>query len=175
MSRFLRIALGSGLLIASLSGLGVELPQVSGLPTLGLNPSPTVIEAPELTSLEQQILEQTNAYRQERGLSSLAPSAVITQQARLHSEAMSQQKQLSHDGFEQRVAAIAQSIRYRRAGENVAFNRGYTNPATQAVEGWINSPGHRANLEGDFDLIGIGVTQASDGSYYFTQVFIKQR
>ncbi|CAL1157815.1 unnamed protein product [Cladocopium goreaui] len=40
-------------------------------------------------------------------------------------------------------------------------------------EGWIKSPGHRKNLEGAFDLCGIGVAQASTGEFFFTQLFAR--
>jgi uncharacterized protein YkwD len=175
MKKLIYLALGTALLLTgceALREIGIELPPMGGAPWY--SPSPPA-EATDLSAIETEILEQTNAYRQTLGMEPLAASAVMTNQARLHSNTMSVQKQISHNGFEQRIQAIAQAIRYRRAAENVAFNRGYADPATQAMDGWIDSPGHRKNLEGDFDLIGVGVIQASDGSYYFTQLFIKQR
>jgi uncharacterized protein YkwD len=30
--------------------------------------------------------------------------------------------------------------------ENVAYNMGVKNPSECAVDGWINSPGHRKNM-----------------------------
>jgi uncharacterized protein YkwD len=49
---------------------------------------------------------------------------VSAQQSRIHSEAMaSGQVPFSHNGFEGRVKAIAKSIPYRSAAENVAYNR----------------------------------------------------
>jgi uncharacterized protein YkwD len=78
-----------------------------------------------------------------------------------------------HDGFSQRVKAIG--IPYKKAAENVAFNQGYTDPATVAVKGWIKSDGHRKNMEGDFDLTGIGIAQNARGEYFFTQIFVLKR
>ena len=40
---------------------------------------------------------------------------------------------------------------------------------------WLNSPGHRKNIEGDFTHIGIGVVKNDAGVYYFTQIFLKKR
>jgi uncharacterized protein YkwD len=55
------------------------------------------------------------------------------------------------------------------AGENVAMN--YNGPSAM-VNQWLESPGHRANLLSNrFSLIGVGVAQASDGSWYGVQVF----
>ena len=43
---------------------------------------------------------------------------------------------------------------------------------TEAVAGWMRSPGHRANLlNGLFRREGIGVAVSADGRVYFTQVF----
>jgi len=168
-----------GLLAIALT-LGNGLPQSCSelpLPPISLEPPPSVPSQPEVpgSTIEQAIFEQINAHRQSQGLTSLAYSSVIAEQSRQHSVAQSQQGRISHDGFDQRVAAIAQAIRYRSAGENVASNRGYADPASQAVTGWLNSPGHRQNIEGDFNQTGIGVVQSSDGTYYFTQIFIRTR
>jgi uncharacterized protein YkwD len=126
-------------------------------------------------SLEQSIHEQVNQYRQSRNLPPLTLDARISQQARAHSQAMASSGDLSHDGFEQRVKAIAREIPYRASAENVAFNQGYSNPGEQAVEGWINSPGHQKNMVGNYDLTGIGVAKNAKGEYYFTQIFIRRR
>jgi uncharacterized protein YkwD len=82
---------------------------------------------------------------------------------------------LGHAGFQQRVQAIGKQIPLRGAAENVAYNMGYGDPAKQAVDGWIKSAGHRSNIEGNFNLTGVGVAQNSKGQYYFTQIFIRQR
>jgi uncharacterized protein YkwD len=51
---------------------------------------------------------------------------------------------------------------------------GFADPVTQAVEGWIDSPGHHANIKGNFDLTGIGVVKNEQGEYYLTQLFVKR-
>ncbi|MGB3613052.1 MAG: CAP domain-containing protein [Elainellaceae cyanobacterium] len=127
----------------------------------------------ELAAIEQQILEQINQYREEQGLTALRLDEAIQQQAQQHSSAMAQgTTPVSHQGFDDRVEAIAKSIDYRSAAENVAYNEGYSSPGEQAVQGWLDSPGHLENIQGDYTLTGIGVAQ--DGqAYYFTQIFIK--
>lgn len=37
-------------------------------------------------------------------------------------------------------------------------NKTYQSLARDAVRDWLNSPGHRANLLGDFDYLGVGVS-----------------
>ena len=41
--------------------------------------------------------------------------------------------------------------------------------AVIALEGWKNSPGHRKNLLGQFNFVGIGVAERA-GVFYFTQL-----
>ncbi|MCT7952777.1 CAP domain-containing protein [Ancylothrix sp. C2] len=128
------------------------------------------------TTLERAIHEQVNQYRLSQNLPPLKLDPNIIAVARVHSQAMaSGRATFSHDGFDQRVEEISRWIDYRSAGENLAYNFGYSDPGKQAVVGWIKSPGHRKNMVGNFDLTGIGVAQNAKGEYYFTQLFIRQR
>lgn len=59
---------------------------------------------------------------------------------------------------------------WSRAGENIAAGYGYTS----VVQGWIDSPGHRANMLGDYTHIGIGYYSGSNCyRTYFVQNFAK--
>ena len=67
---------------------------------------------------------------------------------------------------------------YGAFGENIMYEYHSLAPfdpksfAKSAVEGWLNSPGHRANiLSPDFDRSGIGVA-VNGGMAYATQVFM---
>lgn len=128
----------------------------------------------DVAALERSVFEQINQYRLEQGLSALVLNADISQQARQHSQTMASRRTLSHDGFDQRIAAIEQWIPYRSAAENVAYNQGYAAPDRQAVDNWLDSPGHLKNIVGEFNLTGIGVAQNQQGEYYLTQIFILQ-
>lgn len=126
-----------------------------------------------LTSLEQAVFNQINQYRASKGLSLFALNDSISAQARTHSQAMvSGQVAFGHDGFGQRVQAIATVISLSASAENVAYNQGFSDPVTQAVQGWIKSTGHRQNIEGNYDQTGIGIAKNSKGEYYFTQIFV---
>jgi uncharacterized protein YkwD len=130
----------------------------------------------DLASIEQAVNNQVNQYRANRGLPPLTLNATISEQARNHSRNMaSGAVPFSHDGFAQRVQAIATQIPYRGAAENVANNSGYGDPATKAVQSWLNSSGHRKNIEGNYNLTGIGVAKNSRGVYYLTQIFVLTR
>jgi uncharacterized protein YkwD len=127
------------------------------------------------TSLEQAAFKQVNAYRASKKLPALKWDERIAQQSRLHSQAMAnKQVPFSHQGFDQRLQRIRQAgLAYSSAAENVAYNMGYADPATQAVQGWIKSTGHRRNMEGNFTSTGMGVARNAQGEVYFTQIFIK--
>lgn len=128
----------------------------------------------ETTTLEKSVFEEINQYRVSQGLSKLTLNAKITRQARIHSQNMAQRKvPFSHQGFEQRVKAIP--LIYNSAAENVAFNLGYSSPASQAVIGWLRSPGHLKNIRGKYNLTGIGVSVNQEGEVYLTQIFLHSR
>ena len=128
----------------------------------------------ENATLEKLVFEQINQYRVSQGLSKLTLNASITQQARIHSQNMANGiVKFSHHGLEQRVKAIP--LKYDNAAENVAFNVGYSDPAKQAVIGWLNSPGHLHNIQGNFKLTGVGVATNAKGEVYLTQIFINTK
>ncbi len=122
--------------------------------------------------LEKSVFDQINRYRLSLGLPKLTLSEKITKQARIHSQNMANGKvPFSHQGFEQRVNAIP--IAYSSAAENVAFNQGYSDPAAEAIHGWLRSREHLNNIKGDYDLTGIGVAVNAKGEVYLTQIFLK--
>ncbi|MEO0409944.1 MAG: CAP domain-containing protein [Cyanobacteria bacterium P01_A01_bin.135] len=177
------VLLGSALVLAIAAGACSQpVGQSSDAPVaesgtteaLSDTPSAAAIEAgSEFAQIEQTIFEQVNAYRDEQGLPPLEISDTIRQQATAHSQAMAQgEVPVSHEGFDGRVEAIAKSVDYRSAAENVAYNEGYSSPGEQAVQGWLESPGHLENIRGDYDLTGVGVAQSGQ-AYYFTQIFIE--
>jgi len=126
----------------------------------------------QFSSIELSVHQQVNAYRASKGLAALEMVPVMVTQARNHSANMAVGRTpFGHDGFEDRVEEIAKTVALAGAGENVAFNTGFDDPATEAVQGWLNSQGHRENIEGDFNVTGIGVERNADGTYYFTQIF----
>jgi uncharacterized protein YkwD len=134
------------------------------------------LSTPQLavTNLETSIHQQIDRYRQSHNLPPLALDPAISAQAKAHSEQMAKLGNLSHNGFHDRVESISQTISYRGAAENVAYNMGYKQPDEEAVKGWLESPGHHKNIIGNFDLTGIGVSQNAKGEYYFTQIFIRK-
>jgi uncharacterized protein YkwD len=125
--------------------------------------------------LEEQVLQETNAIREQRGLAPLEPMPELARAARQHSQQMAQQNFLGHTDPSGRTLLDrinAAGITYRRIGENVAMNAGTGEPASVAVRGWLDSKPHRENLlDPRFTHTGIGVWSIGD-RYYFTQLFL---
>jgi len=123
---------------------------------------------PEL--IARQALDGTNRYRASKGLMPLRWHDGIARIAREHAEQMARgQMPFSHDGVDQRFRAYP--VAHRAAAENLALNSGVADVSGTAVNGWIKSPGHEKNLSGAFNLCGIGVARASNGTFYLTQLF----
>jgi uncharacterized protein YkwD len=131
------------------------------------------VARPSGGSLENGILANVNAYRKSRGLAELRMVDAANQQALIHSRNMATGKTgFGHDGFSQRVTNTSNVIgRVSAAAENVAFG---SRTAKEVVDGWLKSAPHRKNIEGDYNLTGIGVATNSKGVLYFTQIFLKQ-
>ena len=158
-------------------GLLTILPKCdTSIPTRSLPQTPmnTNVASSAITDLEKAVNQQINKYRASKKLPPLTIDPRISQLARIHSEDMAKGKvSFSHDGFEGRAKAI--TIPYKSVAENLAYNFGYSDPVRNAVEGWIKSDGHRKNMEGQFNVTGIGVAKNAKGEYYFTQLFVRSR
>lgn len=123
-------------------------------------------------SISRQILVFVNEYRRSKGLPALQPNSFISSVALGHSRDMLTGKSpFGHDGFRDRINRISARLgKLHVAAENVADG---PMGAREVVDGWLHSPGHRRNIEGDFRLTGIGVATRSDGMVYFTQIFVR--
>ncbi|HSS21405.1 MAG TPA: CAP domain-containing protein [Pyrinomonadaceae bacterium] len=140
-------------------------------------PAATASASESATLIEQRAFEQTNTARVENGLSQLTWDPELCRLARAHSERMALQGFFSHktpEGLELKDRARAGGIvHFRVIGENIAYNKGYDDPGSFAVERWMTSSGHRANiLYAGFQSGAIGSYVSADGSVYLTQIFI---
>ena len=133
-------------------------------------------ETPSPGFLEAQTHELVNEHRRAAGLPPLAYSPEIAAIARRHSEAMAAGTvRFGHDGAAGRRSRIARSIPLRGMAENVGVNNAAARRVAQmSVAGWLGSSGHRANIEGNYDVTGIGIARSRKGTWYFTQIFVKR-
>ena len=123
-------------------------------------------------SMSRQILVYVNEYRRSKGLPALQPNSFISSVALGHSRDMLTGKSpFGHDGFRDRINVISGRLgKLHVAAENVASG---PMGAREVVDGWLHSPGHRRNIEGDFRLTGIGLAEGRNGMIYFTQIFVR--
>ncbi len=128
-------------------------------------------------SIERRAFQKTNLARVQNGLSPLVWDADLYRMARIHSEKMAHDgyfSHVTHEGLRLRDRARAAGIlQFSVLGENIAYNQGYEDPGAFAVEKWMSSPGHRANILSDeFRASAIGTFVSADGSVFLTQIFI---
>lgn len=132
------------------------------------------------SAFEQEVLKLTNEFRKQNGLKALALDNNLGKAARQYSQTMAAGDFFAHQGKD----GSSPADRAKRAGyetgfvgENIAA--GYRTPE-DVVNGWIKSPGHRANmLNTQYNEIGLGYyfLQNDTGSVnynsYWTQLFGK--
>ncbi|MDG4857947.1 CAP domain-containing protein [Streptomyces sp. T-3] len=128
--------------------------------------------APGLSALTAEVLTLTNAERTRAGLRPFAPDTALTAGAQGHSGDMIARDFYAHtspDGREPWDRARTAGSAHRAIGENIAC--GQRTPA-EVVQGWMNSPGHRANiLKPDFTHLGVGFAGGGRAGTYWTQLF----
>jgi uncharacterized protein YkwD len=143
-------------------------------PVTKITSSPAMLAPNEI---EKRAFEETNLVRTQNGLPPLTWDGDVCRMARIHSESMSRQGYFSHvtpEGLRLRDRAkVVGILRYVVLGENIAYNQGYDDPGAFAVERWMASDKHRANiLSPEYKSMAIGSFVAPDGSVYLTQTFI---
>ncbi|QKS71547.1 CAP domain-containing protein [Paenalkalicoccus suaedae] len=117
---------------------------------------------------EEQILHLTNVIRDRRSLQNVEWHEEASEVAYSHSREMDELGYFAHDSpvsgsLSDRFQA--QDILYMLIGENIASN--YVD-GIDAVEGWLNSPGHREQLfNEEWTHLGVGVHDR-----FYTQNFI---
>ncbi|MEO0407935.1 MAG: CAP domain-containing protein [Cyanobacteria bacterium P01_A01_bin.135] len=124
------------------------------------------------------VLRLTNEFRAKNGRAPLTANAELDATAAAHSKDMAEQDYFSHTGKDgSKPWDRAEDFGYeaRSMGENIAA--GQRTPE-QVVQGWINSPGHRANLlNTSYTELGVGYyllendTGQVNYQRYWTQVF----
>ncbi|KRG12522.1 hypothetical protein ACA30_18835 [Virgibacillus soli] len=139
-------------------------------PSESQNNNQTTESTNTLNEFEQQVVELTNQERAKNGLSALKVDTTLSKMAREKSRDMSANNYFDHNSptYGSPFDMMKQyGISYRSAGENIAM--GQRSPQ-EVVNGWMNSPGHRANILNE-NYTHIGVGYISNGNYW-TQEFI---
>lgn len=134
---------------------------------------------PDPRVLEQETLRAINQVRLEHGLLALVENPLLSGVARSHSEDMARRHYFDHHSPE--GADLVDRIRptgisYGKLAENIQSSRGVADPASRAVESWLDSKHHRENiLAPEFRETGVGVALSDEGVVLFTQMFLAPR
>ena len=122
------------------------------------------------------VIQWTNSHREQNGLSTLAENAQLNAAATLKLQDMLRQQYFDHvgpDGREPSDWVDDAGYDYKSTGENLALG-GFENDKA-LVQGWMDSPGHRANiLSGKYTEIGVAVGKGvfqGDETWLGVQVF----
>ena len=136
--------------------------------------------------IAQRILIKTNAIRSSQGFAELLQDDEMDQLATLHSANMVTHDffdHIDHEGNSPSERADKLNYNWSTIAENIGYvpwfetvtgcgdTRSAEAIADCVVEGWKNSPGHYANMIGNFKELGVGVAFTQDSTAYFTQMF----
>lgn len=117
-----------------------------------------------LAQAQSRILSEVNAARRKVGAPALKTYSPLNSVALSWSKTQAAKSEMSHN------PRYAQQIPkgWTAAGENVAY--GYT--PTAVTSAWLDSKGHRENIQRkNFTHIGIGMACSAKGYPFYTQVF----
>ena len=125
-----------------------------------------------LTADEQETLDLINKERAAAGLSALKIDSEVQNVARVKAQDMVDNNYFSHTSptygspFDMMKSF---GITYKAAGENIAGNSSNSG----AVNAWMNSEGHKANiLSNNYNYTGLGVVSSPKYGKIYVQMFI---
>ncbi|WP_405384637.1 CAP domain-containing protein [Maribacter sp. LLG6340-A2] len=130
----------------------------------------TLVSSDKHNALEAELFEIINTYRVSIGLNEMAFEGTTYYYAGLHTDYMIEKGTTSHAKFGERAEKISKRTGAVYVAENVARNY---DTVQEAFEAWIDSPGHRVNIEGDYDYSAISIKENANGDLYFTQLFFR--
>ncbi len=142
---------------------------VSGLLGVLVGPGADVASAaPTPAQAEYEFATAINNARRASGKAPLLINNGVATTSRTWSAALRSRGALSHDpNLARNVARVVPD--WRRVGENV----GVGNTVDSLHRAFMASSGHRANIMGDYNQLGIGVVYGSDGRLWVTVRFVK--
>lgn len=120
------------------------------------------------SALELEVLTRTNQVRTEHGLRPLQWDNLAYKSSRVHSLDMLERNFFAHvnpDGLKAADRMYRAGVIDVEVGENLAFHENHDDATIprKSLEGWMNSPGHRANLlKPEFTHLGVSMERKGD-------------
>lgn len=131
-------------------------------------------EAVESETLTSQFMVLVNNHRKKIGLKALTHVDPLAAIALEHSHNMATKEvSFGHTGFSTRCSEAREAMSGGNlCSENVAMGQ---KTAEAVFTAWMNSSSHRANIEnGRLTHCGLGISQSSSGTYYWTHLFLEK-
>ena len=123
------------------------------------------------STTELETMKLINDYRVSVGLNPLEKINHISFKSEEHDNYMITNNVVNHDDFVARSENIIKVLGAKTVGENIAYN--YNTPQA-AVTAWLNSPGHKENIVGNYTHFGIAIREnPTTGKKYYTNIFAK--
>jgi len=119
---------------------------------------------PAFAGPEGTLISKINSSRSSAGLAPLETYWDLTDDARAHSSRMMDKGSIYHNPALGSVTGVWQKL-----GENVGMGVDLGGMHTA----FMNSSGHRANILGDYNYVGVGVKTDSSGVHWVTVIFMK--
>ncbi len=132
----------------------------------------TLITKYDYSQDELQLAQLINDYRVSIGLNTLQIVNHISYKSEEHNTYMIDNNVVNHDYFDERAENIIEVLGATKVGENIAYN--FVSPSS-ALNAWLNSAGHKANIEGDYTHFGVSISVSpTTGKKYYTNMFMKK-
>jgi len=119
------------------------------------------------TGTEAEFLSKINATRAANGLGGLQLDHTLRSHARSHAEDMAEAGEIYHSSEAELIAAAG------TGWSGIAENVGKGQSPTALHNAFMASPGHKANILGDYNYVGIG-TDTRGGYLYVTVVLMRK-
>ena len=132
---------------------------------------PIIPSDEELAEMEAEVIRLTNEYRASLGLNELTQDDLLAKVAEIRSTEIVEIWD-HHRADGSTFADILAAMKYPspRFGENLGRGQ---ETASEVMDMWKESPGHNANLIGDFTKIGVAIYVSEEGILHFVQIFAK--
>jgi len=149
-------------------------PQIKNPALIYVGQKVNIPNASPLKSIEDEIIRLVNQQRSYNGLQPLTYNWQAARVARYKSNDMISNNYFGH------ISPVYGSpfkmmesfgLKFSAGAENIAYGQ---RTAQEVMNSWMNSAGHKANiLSKSYTQIGVGVAKKSNGTLYFTQLFLK--
>lgn len=120
-------------------------------------------------SAASEVVRLTNSARSQNGYAALVEDGALSEAAAVRAREIARSFSHTRPSGASFSSALSESgVSYLRAGENIASGQ---KSASEVVNAWMNSPGHRANiLNSSYSRIGSASVNI-DGTLYWVQLF----